>query len=1511
MSRKQSTDLAARIFGFVIVLAGTVLLLLQSRGVQTSLARRAVASLEDSLDGRIEVGSISIEPFNSFKISDISIIDKEPYEAVDTFFTAGSISGKISFKSIFSRKGIYLSRVKIENAMMHLTSEPHRELPGVVTSNLSRIFGIPHEDYPDGYFPTPDIFQIGKVQADNFTYRQTSYTQELPATGGIDWTDFDITASLRGHNLKYTGGRMSGVLDAASARENKTGYEIKSLSGRARVGMGKATIEKIHFKDPYSDLYIPLYSMAWKNVQKDFDDFVNRIRQEASIASGTLGARTVYAYSGVEFLRDSPLTLEFGKSHAQGYINDLHIDRLKFTESGSGIKGDVSATLTGLTEIQDLLLDARINSLDFTAPGITSLLSSLGVEADLSNFAKGAPFSFSGQARGPLNRLDAAGKLSVGKGSGGFNLDIRNLSDTLRPLEIRGTVDTRELDLGMLTGAEALGKCTANTGLRATLDGKKTSVIVDSLMVDRLGALGYDYTGIAAAGKYSGNAFDGKIICADPNLNFIFQGIFNLSQQSGNALYKFYANVGYADLQALNLDKRGTSKVSGRINTDFMVLEDGDIIGDIAVSDLSLENDLGPRHIGDLLLSAHSGEDVNRLQLKSGFLEGGYAGSGSYTDILRDLQTITTRRELPALYSANDPDTGSDAHSYELSLDFHDSRDLLSYALPGLYIADSTRVDISSDRGRLEGRIRSPRLAWGRNYLKGVDISLDNLGSSLNATVVSDEMNLAGIGFSNSALTAYAQENNIFAGFHYDGIRGLNNVGEIYLAGDIFRDAQDTLCIRANPLSSYIRFDSNQWDMDESQIYLRAGDARIDGFRMHNGDQVVSLDGGLSANSPDTLSLGIRNVDMSVINYFTTQDYDIRGRTSGKALLSSPLNGNIRALANIACDSLTVSGTDAGTIRAAGIYDSASDLVNVYLRNIVGEKEALAASGSYKPDGKYVDLSVEMDRLNLVMARPFAQGILDDMSGGMSGTISAKGPLDRMELSSRDASIDSASFKLAFTGVQYTVNGPLHIDNGGIHFDDISVTDDKRGSAMLSGGIGISDLSHITMDAGMKLRGLEVLERSGGSFGGNIFADGDIYISGPTDAILLEADLATAGEGRLMVYAGGSASASRSDLLTFTSHEPVYEDPYEGVLSELFEIQKSKSKGSEPSDFMARVRITTNSGLQAQVDLDETGENRLNIRGDGTIGVNVRPSKGLLDISGDYNITDGRYRFAIPGIVSKDFSIDEGSSITFNGDVMESLLDIGATYSLRTSLNRLLADTSAVSTRRQVECGIRISDHLSDPSVNFSIDVPDLDPVSKAAVESALNTEDKLQKQFVALLVTGSFLPDEQSGIVNNNNFLYSNMAEIVAGQLSNMLTRLDIPLDMDLAYQQSRSGRNLFDLAVSTELFNNRVVVNGSVGNRQYSGAQQGEVVGDMDIDIKLDPVGQFRLKLFSHSADEYTNYLDYSQRNGVGVSYQKEFNTWRQLFRNLFSGRKARERMEAEEALRKTETITVGIDE
>ena len=1493
----------------------TAAVAVQSPEVQNRLVRKLISGYSDRLGGRIDFASVNFQAPGTISLKDILIIDDDPYTAdkfntgyttCDTLLYVREISATVSSKMLLKGQGIHLSRVDIKGASAFLAMEPYAR-DGM---NFSRVLGLTDSDSTS---TTPPI-TVGRITGEDIRFRMSDFQRPpryyAPTSINYEHVDSHIS-TISARNLSIRGGTVSAVLEHAAITE-KTGADV-TVSTRMKVSNGVVTLRDIIIRDSLTDLHAPLYSMT-KTTPESYRHYCREVRMRLKVAEGSIvSSRTISQFSKGR-LDDMDFLLQVDEADAEGYVCDLDIRKLKFKDLYGGVKGDASCRITGITVTDEMLLDAMINRMDFTTAGAEIFAGKLsGKDLRIRQFAKRQNLNFSGSAKGTINDLRAKGKLGVRNGSANASLEIKNLLDNSRGTEIRGKVATKNLEVGSIINQDYIGKVTANTGFKAVLDNGNTSVRVDSLMVDRLGLLGYDYTGIAAAGTYSDNAFDGKIICADPNLNFIFQGIFNLSPKTNNALYKFSANVGYADLEALKLDTRGgTSKVSAELNANLMKIPTGDLLGDFNIYDLTLENDVGVKYIGDIYAGSHSNGGVSRAQIRSSFLDAGYVGNRSFLDFINDVQTVTTRRELPALYSRKNKDKGYANADYDISVNFHDSRDLLSFIKPGVYIADSTRIDLRMNSGRLNLTVHSPRLAYKTNYLKGLDISVDNLGGSANASLLTEELKMGQIGFTNSAFTAYAQSNDFFLSFHYDNIVGIDNMGELYLGGSIERDATDTLIVHAKPMSSYVRFEDSQWDLAESDIRYRSGEARFDNFLIYNGNQSISINGGISTAKTDTLTLDINEVKLDIINHFSRKNYDIKGVASGHALLSSPLKGDVTGLLNIACDSLAVSGEDAGSLRMAVAWDKKADKVSAFIRDNIDGADALNIKGSYGLSNKKVNMNAVAKGLKLALLSPVLPEMVTGLGGSLEGEFKALGTLDSLALSSNGAHIENGRLKVAYTGVNYKLGGPFHISSDGLEFDDFSITDNEGGYGLLNGGIRFASLKDFILDARLGLNNLMIFGNKSGDIYGDLFASGDVRLEGPLDDIFVDANVYTNKAGTIHVALDGSSSASVGDLLTFTDHSETRIDPYEEMLFEILRQEATRKKASS-SNLTAHARIVATPDLEAVVELDG-GDNFLTARGAGIFNVEVNPTRRIFDVSGDYNIASGKYHFALPGITSKNFNINSGSSIKFGGDVMNSELDINATYTLRTSINRLMADTSSVATRRTVNCGISISDRISSPKVNFSIDIPDLDPTTKSEVESALNTEDKVQKQFLALLITGSFLENEQSGIINNTNLVFSNVTEMMSRQLSNLLNRMDIPVDLGVGYQQNASGTDLYDVSVSTELFDNRVEVRGSFGNRQYSTTTNpnGDMVGDLDIDVKLDRPGELRLNLFSHSADEYTSYLDYSQRNGVGITYQKEFNKWGDFWKGLFRSRKKRQQMNREASQNEAKrTITIEADE
>lgn len=1463
----------------ILAIALSGIVLLQVPRVQARLTNAVLEKVNDKLNGKVQFSAMHLMPLKGLVMDNVVILDDEPAidpsdasVVVDTLFRARCVTATFSLKGLLSDNGVHIYKAYIQDAVMNLVIESDNEYK----CNLCRVFKL----LPKGEPPADkEIFDIRRVRVDGFRYRM--YNFGMPPseiTKSMDWFRLDLEADIKGHNLKFADGIMTGVADEVTIKE-KCGYEAEHISGKARVGRGKAEITDIRLKDSWSDVSVPLFRMSYDDA-KAFTDFVNKVHIKGIVDGSILDLRTLSAF--VPSLPESPVTLQIRKANVDGFVEDLHVTDMEFTETGSRITGSADCSFSGAIA-GPLTLDTSIKSLQLTTSGIDNLLKTIGIQTNvkIGQYAVGETLTFSGKATGTLDKLNVNGALSSRLGDADTKLTVRHL-DGSGPIELNGNFSTRDLDIGHIMDIELIGECTLRAAFDARL-GDFPSVQVDTLRISKLGVLGYDYSGLLAAGTIEGRNFDGRVVCNDPNLNFLFQGVCNLSRITDNARYKFVASVGYADLHALNIDKRPVSKISlSRLNADYTRVERSDIDGTIEADGILLESESGAKDIGYLSIRSHSSEGNHRIGMTSSFADAEFQGTRGINGLISDLRTLTVGRELSVLDPASNPEWRGE--QYSVRLDMHDSRDLMSFIMPGLYIADSTRVRLNVERdGNVNASLRSSRLAYKEKYLKGASLSIDNKNSALNFKLSADKASISdALHLDRSSLLVYADDNSLGVGCYYDNAAEDENRGELYLTADLSRDDRDSLVVDARTLTSNIYYGGEQWRIKPAGFIFSAGTLQVDNLEIENGGQSVTVNGGVSRDGADMLEMIVSDLDLGLANAFTTGNLGIKGSVNASVLLTSPISGKPGLSASIIASDVAVGGYDAEEIRVAAGLNSEKGIELAIANNKEGQRLA-DIHGFYSPANGAIDADVQLNNFQAGYFSPFVKEIFSRLEGEVSGKIHVGGNWGRPDIKGTDCSISSGLLEVAYTGVPYLFEGPFDINNRGITFQDVSVKDDFRGTGIISGGFKYDRFKDIAMDMHIRMDNMKCLmldETDNDIFYGDVTGTGSLSITGPFSSLLMDINASTSGAGELHIPLSAPTRSGSSDLLTFKEIEHQgWVDPYEQMM------QRIETESKAESSFNVRLKVNVDQATEAFIEIDKASGNILRGNGSGSMTLDI--GTDVFNINGDYTLSDGNFRFSALGLAKRDFTIQNGSSIKFNGDIMDSDLNINALYTLKTSLSKLISEDSSVASSRTVECGINISDKLRNPALGFSIDVPDINPTVKSQVESALNTDDKLQKQFIALLVTGNFLPNDQSGVFNTSNgILLSNVADIMANQLNNILERLEIPLDLGLNYESSKSGTDIFDVAVSTQLFHNRVVMNGTLGNRRYGATSTSDMVGDIDIEIKLDKSGRVRLTLFSHSADEYTNYLDNLQRNGVGIAYQKEFNSLEELI-SLLTGK------------------------
>ena len=1486
----------------LLALAGVVAV--QSPSVQEKLGKRAVSVLEGKTDADISFSEVSIRVPEAIVLKDVVVIDKAPQVAgADTVATIGLLTAKFSVKGLTKGNGAYISHASLQDASFVLAFEKDPNSSTGTNPSLMRMFRFKDEESDKKGWG--NILSAGNLDIRNFRFTMLNpytvkETEVFP--GVIDWDNLHLDINrLKVRHLKIKDSYIHGTVDTLSIHEKDTDLDLLA-SGKVRVGKERVRVDNLHLTDGDSDIYMDRFMMD--GPIKKYGYFLDDIRISAAIREGSVYSMATVSHFAPNIDRMTFRANLSGK--VNGYVRDFDLDGLRFSELGSGVSGQVSGNIMDVVNIQQSLFDLKVRNLSFSLDGISRFVKSVApdTQLNLKKIAKGERFSFNGTAKGPLNRLGVNGKVSSRIGGINAGLTIRNTVDVERPLKIGGDIKTEDLDLGRIIDTESLGPVSLESSLQATL-GKETVLDTIALKISRLNAMNYDYTAISANGNYRENAFTGRIVSNDPNLDFLFEGLFNLSPRTNNAQYNFVAALAHSDLHALHLDSRPTSQMRFYSKADFLKTAQGDILGDIYVYDLVLNSDTGRHEAGNIRISSHSnGTDMSRIQFVSDFLKGNFYGKDNILAFINDLRSLTVDKELPAL--SKEHATPWDKSTYNLNIQVLKAQEVLNFFAPGVYVADGSRLSLNvDDYGKVKGSLTSDFLSWSGKYLRDVNLSLDNASGDLLATLESSAMFISGAELRNNSLSVSARNNRIGIGYSFDNDTDNETRAEVYLTSDISRD-RNGLGVVAKALPSNIYYNGEGWGLSSGDIVIKGGDIKLDRLLARHDEEALLVNGGISKTKKDTLTVNMEKFNLSLLDSFTGASPALGGKATGSALVLSPISPAPGLLASIVSEGTTIDGHKAGTVNLESHWNTATQAFDFSLNNRLEAINNLTVGGYIKPSTKEINATAKLLRLDLGYASFVLDSVFSGLEGALSGEVGIGGKYDDIQLSSRGLHLDDGILEVDFTRVPYNVEGNLSLDNFGLHFDDVTLADNSGGTGTVTGSVLWGGFKNIGLDTHVNFDRMHVISLDRGinsTLYGDVYASGKVDLLGPLHSINLDVDAETTGAGNVHIPISSSGSSRSTQLLTFVEPpkeaDPEYMELINGGTKEVVE---------RASNLNVHLKMTATPDVALFIELGD--DNSLNGSGSGTIELESIASQNVLNLNGDYTFTQGNFHFSAMGLVSRDFTILDGSTVRLNGDIWDTDLNVNGMYTTKTSLASLISDETA-TTRRTVQCKLSLTEKLSNPLLVFDIDVPDLNPATQALVDGALNTEDKKQKQFLALLVTGNFLPEDDTGVTQTGtSTLFSNVTGIMASQINTIFQKLEIPVDVGLNYRTNETGNDLFDVALSTQLFNNRVIVNGNIGNKQQYGMTTNEVAGDVDVEIKVNNSGSLRLNLFSHSADQFTSYLDNSQRSGAGVTYQREFDTFRGLAHEVFTPRE-KLRLEAIEALQNpTGSIVLQVD-
>ena len=1470
-----------------------VYLALQIPSVQTWSVARVTNALSYKLNTTVHVGRVHFLFFDRVIASDLLVMSNES----DTLLSAAKLSTRFKFRDILSSK-LYFSHLSLSDGVFNLVNESDS------TTNLSRILAGLAKSEKDSTVSSNEIFSKN-IKLNNFRFELKnpfSKSIDIKPDYLVDFSDLALSnIFVNIQDIRFQEDTLTADIQNITFSE-KSGFNLKRLSGNVTVTPKKAQIDNLILSDDHSDIKARYFYMEYDN-STDFSDYIDKVRMGIDMNSSRLSFLTLGRFA--KSLIGNNLNV-YLNGVITGPVSNLRTDKLTISSESGTTSIDVRASFSGLPNTNETMAFVDISDSYSTVEDLNSIFYSLNGNIHVKFLQQLSPhvnFSFRGRLAGLLDDFVANGTLDSNIGDIYMDVLIRR-NQTENGIDLIGNLRPNSFNIGTLLNNRSLGRLTMNTTMSALLKDEfegGSSYMIDSLNIKNLDFLGYSYQNIVATGSYINNTFDGKVIVRDPNLDLLFQGIVGLPKRE-DSYFNFYSEIIYADLKALNINKRDSiSVVSLQTLANFTQALNGDIYGEMNMRNIFFTNEFDRFALGDIDIKSTKGENSFNAELTSDFADVRYKGSDFITDFVEKLFDISLYNNLNALFPK--PWGGDKVlpEHYNFEVDFKDTRHIAMLMLPELYVANNStlRVDIA-ENDEMSLLLKSRRLGYKSMYADNLNLDMSGNSNSVKTIIFSDIISLNGLNLDSTAVFLNANNNKINIKTEYNNKSQLANLLDFTSSLEFTRMTPDESPIVDFAIDSSVIFLNGQdWHFDRSRIIKQDSTYVFYGVNLFSNDQSLAIDGIVSLNPQDTLSAKLKNIDISFANSLFKKSPQFKGFFTGYANAIN-LYKEPQILCDLDGEQVELFGREFGELCVISEWDNPNSRFRLDITNDKDGREQLKIDGYYRPSEEYLSLNTKADSLDIGIFESFLSDIYYGSKGSLSGDIVLSGPTNALDLTSDNTRLNDVSLTIDYTRVPYILNGPVSLTNRGVTFNNVDIRDRAGNRGVVTGGLEYKNFKNLRFNTLITFNNLEAInlrETDNPNFYGNAYATGRMSISGPLSKILMDISLTSNRNSKVYIPVSNN-EVSKANILTFT---PIVKDSI-GYQQEWLLPVNSKGLRT-PTELEIKLAMNVNPDAAIVIEIDKSVGDAITGYGNGYITLDINPSKDIFNIRGDYNILRGSYKFVLQGIWERDFTIREGGNIRFNGDIMRTNINLSAIYTTRASVNTLLAELgneqNVSSNRKNVDCIVDMSGALFNPHLNFDIDIPDIEPFTKARVDAALNTEDKVVTQIAALLVTGSFIPEMQSSIVNNSaTMIYSNATELLSNQINRVFSRLGIPLDLNFNYAQGQDGRDLFDAAISTQVFNNRVVINGAIGNSYYNASNV--VVADFDAELKIDDKGRFRAKAFTRSADSYSSYLDNlnsnsTQRTGVGVAYQEEFSSFRELFNRIF-GKKNREKTKKE---------------
>ncbi len=719
--------------------------------------------------------------------------------------------------------------------------------------------------------------------------------------------------------------------------------------------------------------------------------------------------------------------------------------------------------------------------------------------------------------------------------------------------------------------------------------------------------------------------------------------------------------------------------------------------------------------------------------------------------------------------------------------------------------------------------------------------------------------------FSDVRMSGYLGENRLSAYLVQHNIK--NKMG--YRLGFTASLADTILSVRFTPLKATIAYLPWTFNLD-NYVDFNIKSQKLQANLQASSDQSsILLRSEKNEKGQDNLHLNLTNIKVEDFLNMMLNPPPV------KALVNSDINVRYTGRALVGKGNLDISDFyyerkrvgDFNFTMAAGMGNKGKSAGKVGL--VIDGAEAAAVQFVLAPDSVNPSGGMVAERLKLILtkfplsiANPFFPPETMKLSGALNGDMSLSGSFTAPLLNGSIA-CDSVGLFMNMLGTRFRFGGnPITVTDNILDFHEFDIYAINNNPLMLRGTVDATKMSDLKFDLSAKANNIQLVggKNSSAEVTGKLFTDLDATVKGPMSMMNIDASVnilpaTDVTYNMAMTSDALSQGAGADNVVKFVN------------FADSTAVAKADSLTSSLG-----MRITAKAiisqGTQVQVNLGGSGKVECNPSGTLNYFQNY---VGDMKLNGTLYIGNGFANYNIPVIGRKNFTFNQNSHVSWNGDILNPALSIKATDEVKASIQ------SSGNTRLvNFIVTLDIGNTLSAPSVVFDLATDDDLSISN---ELQSMTADQRQQQAMSLLLTGIYQgPNSKSvGASFGTGQIYSFLTSQLNSFLADNVKGIDINLGVD-QYQTGDNGdmstNTTYSYQVSKSLLNNRfkIIVGGNYTDGSANEDFEQSLISDIAFEYILKQTNTMSLnaRLFRHTGYESVLEGEITE-TGVGLSLRR----------------------------------------